>query len=288
MVVDKTIRACFENEVVVVTGGAGFIGSNLVAALAALGAKVISLDNYSTGSIDNHVLGVEYINADTGAINSVLDVSPKYLFHLGEYSRVEQSFSDFDYVWQSNVAGTFAVLDFCRRSGCKLVYAGSSTKFGDGGLGRSQSPYGWTKASNTELVVNLGHWFSLDYAVVYFYNVYGFREIKTGKYATLIALFAEKMRLKQNLTVVQPGNQQRNFTHVSDVVGGLLIVAAHGRGDDFGIGSPDKYSVLEVAELFGGVVEFLPQRRGNRMSADLISEKTMQFGWEPSAFAKLC
>jgi len=267
---------------ILVTGGAGFIGSHLCEQLVQKPDHfVCSLDDYSTGSEANHVPGVQYVRAETKDIEAAIDFRPDVIYHLGEYSRVEQSFSDLQKVWRSNKLGTFSVLEFCRKHSSKLVYAGSSTKFGDGGLGRSQSPYGWTKASNTELVVNYGHWFDLSYAIVYFYNVYGPREIATGKYATLIALFAEKMRKGEPLTVVSPGEQQRNFTHIDDIVSGLMLVGEEGYGDEFGIGSPDAFSIMEIAKMFGGSIEMLPERRGNRMAADVMTEKTKQLGWLP-------
>lgn len=266
---------------VLVTGGAGFVGSNLCKALLEKGYEVYSLDNYFTGSVANHIDGVEYIKGSTKDISELVDFSPNYIYHLGEYSRVEQSFGDLEKVWEYNKAGTFAVLEFCRNNACKLIYAGSSTKFGDGGLGRSQSPYAWTKASNTELVENYGAWFNVPYAIVYFYNVYGPNEISTGKYATLIALFSEKMRKNEKLTVVSPGTQKRNFTHIDDIISGLVLVGENGYGDEFGIGSPEAYSILEVANLFKGEVEMLPQRAGNRLTADVVTDKTRELGWQP-------
>lgn len=267
-------------KTILVTGGAGFIGCHLCAQLSKDASnRVVSLDNYSTGSEDNHVPNVEYIKGDTKDIDSLVIFSPDIIFHLGEYSRVEQSFDDFETVWDYNKIGTFEVLQFCRKHACKVVYAGSSTKFGDGGLGRTQSPYGWTKASNTELVENFGNWFSVPYAIVYFYNAYGPREIRTGKYATLIALFAEKMRKGEPLTVVSPGEQKRNFTHVNDIIRALIMVGEQGYGDEFGIGSPEAYSVLDIAKMFGGHINMLPERRGNRMRADIITEKTKALGW---------
>ena len=265
---------------ILITGGAGFIGSHLCESLSQDPSnRVVSLDNYSTGSEDNHVADVEYIRGETKDIHSLITFSPDIVYHLGEYSRVEQSFDDLETVWDYNKAGTFEVLQFCRQHACKIVYAGSSTKFGDGGLGRSQSPYGWTKASNTELVENFGEWFGVSYAIVYFYNAYGPREIRTGKYATLIALFAEKMRIGEPLTVVSPGEQKRNFTHVSDIISALTLVGEQGYGDEFGIGSSEAYSVLEIAKLFGGQIDMLPERRGNRMTADVITDKTQALGW---------
>lgn len=267
---------------ILVTGGAGFVGSNLCERLAQDPMnEVYSLDNYFTGSEDNHVSNVTYINGNTVDIANLVNFTPDMVYHLGEYSRVEQSFDDIETVWRYNKDGIFAVLEFVRKAGCKILYAGSSTKFGDGGMGRSASPYAWTKATNTELVMNYGNWFNVPYAITYFYNVYGKREIATGKYATLIALFNEKMKNGQSLTIVSPGTQKRNFTHIDDIIDGLVLVGENGYGDEFGIGSPEAFSVVEVAELFGGKIEMLPARKGNRMTADVMTEKTQALGWSP-------
>jgi UDP-glucose 4-epimerase len=153
--------------IVLVTGGAGFIGSHLCERLFRDGYRVISLDDYSIGLEDNHVDGVEYRVGHTKDIEALVAEDIDLLYHLGEYSRVEQSFDDIERVLDSNVIGTKAVLEFWRKQKCKLIYAGSSTKFADAGLGRDQSPYAWTKASNTELVSNYAEWFSLDYAITY-------------------------------------------------------------------------------------------------------------------------
>ena len=268
---------------ILVTGGAGFVGSHLCERLAQdKNNDVYSLDNYFTGSEDNHVPNVTYIKGLTSDIEQLITFSPDMVYHLGEYSRVEQSFDDIEKVWKFNKDGIFAVLEFVRRHGCKILYAGSSTKFGDGGLGRSASPYAWTKASNTELVQNYGMWFNVPYAITYFYNVYGNREIQTGKYATLIALFKEKMKNSEPLTIVSPGTQKRNFTHIDDIIDGLVLVGENGYGDEFGIGSGEAYSILEIAQMFDGKIEMLPERRGNRMSADVISAKTEALGWRPT------
>jgi len=266
---------------ILVTGGAGFVGSHLCERLTQMGYEVTSLDNYFTGNKKNHVQSVNYIEGNTKDIANLVKFTPDMVYHLGEYSRVEQSFGDIEKVWEYNKDGTFAVLEFVRKAGCKILYAGSSTKFGDGGLGRSASPYAWTKATNTELVMNYGTWFNVPYAITYFYNVYGSREIESGKYATLIALFKEKMRKKEILTVVSPGTQKRNFTHIHDIINGLVLVGEEGYGDEFGIGSHESFSILEVAQMFGGEIEMLPERQGNRMVADVMTSKTEALGWEP-------
>lgn len=267
---------------ILVTGGAGFVGSHLCERLAQNpNYEVYSLDNYFTGSEANHVQNVTYIKGSTKDIAELIKFNPDMVYHLGEYSRVEQSFDDMEKVWEYNKDGIFKVLEFVRKAGCKILYAGSSTKFGDGGLGRSASPYAWTKATNTELVMNYGTWFNVPYAITYFYNVYGPREIQTGKYATLIALFKEKMKNNEPLTIVSPGTQKRNFTHIDDIIDGLIVVGENGYGDEFGIGSDEAFSILEVAQMFGGKIEMLPERRGNRMTAEVMSEKTKGLGWKP-------
>lgn len=262
-----------------VSGGAGFIGSNLCEALLKEGNTVISVDNYSTGSTKNHVEGVTYYDLDTRYINTLTDIKPDIIYHLGEYSRVEQSFEDHDTVWAYNVHGTNEVLKYARRNNSKLVYAGSSTKFGDNGS--NSSPYAWSKSNNTTLVKNYGEWYGLDYAITYFYNNYGHNEISTGPYATLIAKFKELYLNGDRGQITSPGTQLRNFTHVSDTVSGLLLVGQHGSGDNYGIGHPDSYSVLEIADMFSLEYDMLPEKRGNRMSAPTDTDKVRALGWTP-------
>lgn len=274
-------------KTVIVTGGAGLIGPSLIELLLPK-YRVVSLDSYFIGSEKNHIEGAEYIKGHTKDIGKFLaKETPAIIFHLGEYSRVEQSFDDVEFVWESNVAGTFRVLEFWRKlnqSGtkCKLVYAGSSTKFADGGLGRDQSPYAWMKASNTELVRNYGAWFDLPYAITYFYNGYGPRELSEGPYASVMGRFKKQYAAGKPITVVAPGTQRRNFTHVEDLARGLFMVGEKGHGDEYGLGSPESYSVLEIAEMFGGKIEMLPERKGNRMESIVdTSRAEKEFGWRP-------
>ena len=268
---------------ILVTGGAGFVGSHLCERLANdKSNEVYSLDNYFTGTSENEVANVTYIKGATNDIADFVSFSPDIVYHLGEYSRVEQSFDDIETVLEFNKVGTLAVLEFVRKAGCKIVYAGSSTKFGDHGNNANASPYAWSKSSNTELVKNYGEWFKIPYAITYFYNVYGPREIKVGKYATLIALFEQSMNNNEALTIVSPGTQVRNFTHVQDIVDGIVLVGKNGYGDEFGIGSSDGYTILEIAEMFGGDIQMLPERRGNRMAADVVCTNTMKLGWNAS------
>ena len=266
-------------KTILVTGGAGFVGSHLCERLVRDGHRVISLDNYFTGTPENHVQGVEYRTGHTKDIAKLIPETPDLVFHLGEYARTEKSFEDIELVWDLNKTGTFAVLEFCRRHKAKLIYAGSSTKFADGGDGRDQSPYAWTKATNTELVQNYAEWFGLEYAITYFYNVYGPREM-SGPYGTLIRIFTELYRQGQPLTVTSPGTQTRNFTHVADIVDGIILSGEKGKGDGYGIGAEESFSVLEVAKLFGTETLMMPERKGNRQNGGVDTVKIRELGWK--------
>lgn len=267
-----------KSRLVLVTGGTGFVGSRLCERLAKEGRRVISVDNYFTGTRENHVPGVEYREGHTRDIGQLVPERPDVIYHLGEYSRVEVSLTEPALVWDLNKDGTFGVLEFWRAKKCKLVYAGSSTKFGDGGLGRVQTPYAWTKASNTELVQNYGAWYGLSYAIAYFYNVYGPGE-RAGRYGTVIEIFKQKKIAGEPLPINAPGTQKRNFTHVDDIIDGLLLVGERGEGDEFGLGAEESYSILEVARMFGGAVEIRPEVAGNRMDSTLDTTKARALGW---------
>lgn len=267
-------------KLIVVTGGAGFIGSQLCVRLIQKGHRVISLDNYFTGSRENHVSGVEYRTGHTKDIAKYIPETPDLIYHLGEYSRVEQSLEEPALVLDLNTLGTLGVLEFWRAKKCKLVYAGSSTKFGDGGLARVATPYAWTKAANTELVKNYATWYALPYAITYFYNVYGHGE-RAGKYGTVVEIFRQKMERGEPLAVEEPGTQERNFTHVDDIIDGLILVGEGGDGEEFGLGCPDAYSILDLAKMFGGEIKMIPSRRGNRMESTLDVTKSRAIGWAP-------
>lgn len=269
-------------ETVIVTGGAGLIGSHLIELLVKK-YRVVSLDNYFIGKKSSHVEGAEYVEGHTKDIEKLLGhENPIIIFHLGEYSRVEQSFSDVGLVWDLNIAGTFAVLEYWRKRKCRLLYAGSSTKFASEGEGRNQSPYAWMKASNIDLVRNYGQWYELPYAVTYFYNNYGPRELSEGPYASVIGRFKELYWKGEPLPVTSPGTQKRNFTYVGDTVRALMMVGEKGNGDGYAIGSPESVSILELAQMFGGEIQMMPAQPGNRESSAVDTSKVeKEFGWKP-------
>ncbi|KND47907.1 MAG: UDP-glucose 4-epimerase [Parcubacteria bacterium C7867-004] len=269
------------SKTILVTGGAGFIGSNLCKRLVNDGHRVISLDNYFAGSQKNHVPGVEYREGHTKDIEQHVSETPDVVYHLGEYSRVEQSVLEPDVVFDLNTEGTKGVIAFWKKRRCKLVYAGSSTKFADEGLDKETVPYVATKAANTELVKAVGDSEGLSYAITYFYNVYGPGE-RAGVYGTVIEAFKQMYQEGVPFTITSPGTQARNFTHVDDIVDGLVLVGEHGQGDEYGLGNERIFTILEVANLFGGDVVMLPARSANRTLSKLDTSKSRSLGWNPT------
>lgn len=276
-----------EQKTILVTGGAGFVGSHLCERLVRDGHQVISLDNYFTGSKENHVAGVEYREGHTKDIAQLVPERPDLIYHLGEYSRVHQALEEPEVVLDFNIKGTLGVLAFWKEKQCKLVYAASSTKSDatttfDGRPGRDLSPYTWSKAVNVELINNFGAWFSLPYAITYFYNVYGPRERPWGEMGTVVETFRQNALAGKAHEVNAPGTQTRSFTHVLDTVEALVLVGEKGEGDGYNISSNEVHSIREVAELFGGEIVMKPQTKTSRSSgADDIS-KLSSLGWKPA------
>lgn len=272
-------------KTILVTGGAGFVGSHLCERLVKDGHTVISLDNYFTGTKENHVDGVEYREGHTKDVAKHVPEHVDLIYHLGEYSRVRQSMDEPEVVFDLNVAGTFGVLEYWRKQQCKLVYAGSSTKLTaereeDGVLGRDLAPYTWAKAVNSELVANYARWYGLPYVTVYFYNVYGPREI-TGVYGAVVGIFKDRMQKGLPLEINGTGEQRRCFTHVLDTVEGIVLAAEKGEGDGYGIGANDCCSLKELAEMFGGEIEYKPATKSTRSHSEVDSTKLESLGWKP-------
>lgn len=273
-----------------VTGGAGFIGSHLIEALGKKypNNKIVSLDNYFTGKKENHIKGknIIYLTGNTMDIAEIWQEKklplPEVIYHLGEYSRIVQSFEDIDKIWNFNFNGTMAVLKFAEKSGSRLVYAGSSSKFGNKGKDENLSPYAWIKAKNIELIKNWKEWFGgPDYVITYFYNVYGPRHIREGKYATVIGIFEKQYLDGQPLTVVSPGTQTRDFTHVKDIVEGIIICSENGEGDDYQLGNGREQTILEVAKMFNREIKLIPTKKGERKKGKATSNKARKLGWKP-------
>lgn len=264
---------------IIVTGGEGFIGSALCHKLADMDHTVISVDNQFNTSARKWHDDVTYYTMEAEELGYETELDCDYIFHLGEYARVEQSFDDFDTVMDYNYHSFPAILNFAKEKNAKLIYSGSSTKFAEGG-GKNMSPYAFTKAQNTELLKNYADWYGLDYTIVYFYNVYGEGENGEGKYATVVQKFLEMaFNGAEKFPVTSPGTQLRNFTHIDDIVDGLILAGFRGQGDNYGIGSDTKYSILDLVDMLGGDAEMRPPRPGNRMNGELKTDKLKALGW---------
>jgi UDP-glucose 4-epimerase len=276
-----------DQKTILVTGGAGFIGSNLIKELVAdKKNQVISLDNYFTGSKANHVLGAEYREGSTKDIEKLVPETPDIIYHLGEYSRVAKSIEEPEVVFDLNMAGTFRVLEYWKKCKCKLVYAGSSTKFveanADGIEGRNLSPYSWSKAANSDLVNNYGQWFNLPYSITYFYNVYGPGERADWKdgYGTVVEVFKQKYLAGLPCEVNAPGTQTRAFTHVDDTVAAIILIGEKGGTDEYPISAKEVFSLLDVVKMFGCEFVINPQTKTSRSSGANDTSKIEALGWK--------
>lgn len=261
---------------VLVTGGCGFIGHSLVKSLVATSsASVVVIDNKSTGIDRPEVWGVTYIDDCVSKIN-LCDFKADVVVHLGEYSRVQQSY-DMPLKALTNITSTLPyVLEYCRKHDSKLLYAGSSTKYGN-----ASSPYSIAKALNTEMVQSYCSMFSIPCAITYFYNAYGYGECSTGVYATVVAKFLKAKLDGVSVDIYGTGKQLRNFTHIDDIVSGIRAVMQDGEGDGYGIGADQSFSVIELADMIGVDYKLIPDVAGNRTQATLNTNKTKQLGWKP-------
>jgi len=259
----------------VVTGGCGFVGSNLIQYLLdKTKFKIISLDDYSSGSKKNQVNNrrVKYIKGHTKDIGTILKRNIKNinsLFHFGEFARIYQSFLQMDRCIQSNTIGTNAIFNFCLKNNIKLIYSATSASLGNKGKDKNLSPYAFTKSKNLELLENLKKWFNFKYEVIFFYNVYGPKQISKGNMATVIGIFEDYYLNKKPLPVVKPGSQSRRFTHIQDTVEVCYNAWKKNKCRFYSISNKESYSILEVAKLFNSKIKLLPQRKGERFASAL-------------------
>ena len=265
-------------EYIIVTGGAGFVGSNLIKfLLKKTKDKIISLDNYSTGSICNHIKNerVKYINSNTCFISKKLDKFKskiKVIFHFGEFARIHQSFINIKACFNSNITGTSEVFDFCLKNKIKIIYSATSASLGNKGNDQNLSPYAFTKSKNLQLLSNLHKWFGLSYEALYFYNVYGPGHIREGAMATVIGIFEKQYEQKIPLTVVRPGTQSRKFTHINDTVRGCLHARKKNNNRHYSLSNMRSYTVLQVAKLFSKNIKMIPRKLGERKKSSIIKK----------------
>ena len=260
---------------IVITGGAGFVGSNLIDFLVSKTKyKIISLDNYSSGNKRNHIINnrVKYLKGNTSDINKLLSKYRKRiksLFHFGEFARIYQSFRKFDECYQSNSIGSKAVFKFCLDNKIKLIYSATSASLGNKGNDKNLSPYAFTKSKNLELLENLKKWFNFKFEVIFFYNVYGPRQIKAGDMATVIGIFENQYLNKKPLSVVRPGTQSRRFTHIQDTIEICYEAFKTDKCRYYSISNKNSYSIIEVARMFGSKIIYLKARSGERYASAL-------------------
>tara|TARA_B110000003_G_scaffold270955_1_gene304262 strand:- start:488 stop:1375 length:888 start_codon:yes stop_codon:yes gene_type:complete len=262
---------------IIITGGAGFVGTNLIRLLLKKTKyKIISIDNYSSGSKKNHIKNkrIKYLKGKTVNIFSLIENPNKIktIFHFGEFARIYQSFLKMSECIDSNSVGSNSIFNFCLKNKIKLVYSATSASLGNKGNDKNLSPYAFTKAKNLELLENLKKWYNFKYEVIYFYNVYGPSQISTGSMSTVIGIFENHYKKNKFLPVVKPGTQTRRFTHIYDTVEICYLAWKKNLCRHYSIANKKSYSVMQVAKMFGSKIRYLPKRAGERYASALINQ----------------
>ena len=262
---------------IIVTGGAGFVGSNMINFLVKnTKFHIVSIDNYSSGSKKNHIKDrrVKYIKSHTKNITKILNSYKNKihsLFHFGEFARIYQSFLKMDECINSNTIGSHEVFNFCLKNKIKLLYSATSASIGNKGNDSNLSPYAFSKAKNLEMLENLKRWYKFKFEIIYFYNVYGPMQIRTGSMATVVGIFEEQYKKNKFLTVVKPGTQSRRFTHIDDTVKACYFAWKKNMCRHYSISNKKSYSIIQVAKFFSSKIKFLPPRKGERYASALTS-----------------
>jgi UDP-glucose 4-epimerase len=264
-----------------VTGGAGFIGTNLVKRLLNDGHEVVSFDNYCTGFKDNKQQGCTYIDIDI--TESFDDWKEKFdvIFHLAALARIQPSIQNPVKCLENNFNGTLNVLEYARNNNTPVIYAGSSSKH----HGLYGSPYAWSKYGGEELCKLYSEVYELNTTICRFYNVYGSNHIRTGTYATVIGIFENQYLKGEPLTIVGDGEQRRDFTHIDDIVDGLVrCIGKDFKAEEFELGTGVNYSINEIADMFGKNYpkKYIPARAGEYDKTLCTDKKAHELlDWKP-------
>ncbi len=288
---------------VLVTGGAGFVGTNLIKRLLKDDYEVVSVDNYSTGKKENHQKGCTYFDYDISSEHTLgiyvdhqnypswREVDYDIIFHVGALARIQPSLKDPMTNIKNNVLSTLHMIELAKKNNTPIVYAGSSSKH--------HAPYGsayaWSKYAGEQLCKLYTECYDLPTAVCRFYNVYGPHQLVDGDYATVLGIFERQYKNNEPLTITDKGEQRRDFTHVDDIVDGLikcgrsLLIpnAYHAKvsGEEFELGSGVNHSINEVADMFGKDYprKYVPARKGEYDKTLCTDDKAHKLlGWKPT------
>ena len=278
-----------KKNIVLITGGAGFIGSSLIKSFIKnrYNYKILSLDNYSTGTKKNHIVNrnVKYIKGDNKDIDKLLKKfkkNIKVIFHFGEFSRIFQSFKNYKKCFEYNIHHSSKVIEFAKDNKIKIIYSATSSNLGNHGLDENLSPYAWSKSKNIELIKNYNRWFGLKYELVYFYNVYGPGQIVNSPMSAVIGIFEEQYKKRFPLTIVKPGTQKRDFTHINDIVRGCYLAWKKGNQNDYMLGTKKNYSIKEIAKMFKSKIKYIPSRPGERFGSTIPNNNAKKIlGYKP-------
>ena len=276
-----------KKNIILVTGGAGFIGSSLIKFFikSNFKEKIISIDNYSSGYLKNHIISknVKYLKGDNKNISYLLRNYKnriKVIFHFGEFSRIYQSFKNYKKCFEFNINHSSKVIEFAKDNNIKIIYSATSSNLGNNGKDENLSPYAWTKSKNIELIKNYNKWFGLKYELVYFYNVYGPGQILNSPMSAVIGIFEQQYKKKIPLTIVKPGTQRRDFTHIDDIIRGCVLAWKKGNKNEYMLGTKKSYSIKQIAKMFKCKTKFVPERPGERFGSTMINnnaEKILKY-----------
>ena len=268
---------------VLVTGGEGFVGKSLIRQLLTKKKySIVSLDNNLTSVKDHHFKKVKYFTGNTWDAKEILkDYKFDIIFHFGEYSRISTSFEDIEILQKSIMSGTPVILELARKWNAKLIYSASSSGLGSNNQDQNISPYSWMKSKVVELIKNYNRWYDLNYQICYFFNVYGSGQLSEGNYATVIGIFLKQFKEGKKCTVIKPGTQTRDFTHIDDVVSGLISSLNIEYNYEWFLRRNEIFNIIEVAEIFGEY-EMIEERQGERFETMKFSSDTnKKLNWYP-------